>query len=1809
MDRDKNPHGYRIICTKEGPDQRAYFRSLDGQCLPGEVCVDEFSGTVHRAHCERQEYTSASPSKRRKTGSYSTLAKRFAAVSQDDVSLASNRYGLGPDKTPPADPRDKGPASRAIQQCTGTHADWAFVSSACHRTQKSTKYKAYKIMCSRRYKWQRQLGEDERNSVTVLSGICSPEEVCVDGRGFAGKAYCVRHELLIGMARDGLNAIAGSKPKEKLQASQNFDTDFQNLALRPVTADGKKQALINKRYKREMGTVIAQCPGQPQWHLVSSGCDPTNHRKFWVVCSEPVPIWHIPREVTHEGECTEREICVNSALGSSPNPIRGLEYHYYPVAKCVRLGDWAMSQRAYGVHVQIRRSRPVDRLSDQQEYLVKRGASSTPNGRFIKMCAGEHWDWPVVLSGCQGRDPRKYYTICAEPIPIWHIPEQVRSEGQCSEGEVCVDGRIIGGPIQGLESFEYFSAKCVQVSEGQGHAKPGENTTSGPRTPSPRPPQEHNPSPPTASSTPKHRSWDPKTPGTRRDGTALIPQHEIAKRKTKWRPINECPGNHNPRNWLLWTVSCDSKSPSRYTVVCKQRFLGIRGVHIYGQTISIRGGCKDNEICVQGRKPSTANCVSHEAFTKIAVDNTEDHQSTGKPLPMRHTSLAERGTLTGHRNWRPINQCTGARSHWPVDYSACDPAQGLRFYYFRCIEPNVTNGRVVARIIGSGRCEENEICVNDESKGVAHCVGHESFARMARILGSADRRVDMRSVQQPSFMQKRTGERPLEHCIGGSARWNVQSSSCNEDSPRSYSIVCSEPGTARLVKQTGECLPAEICVSGDANAPQNPKIEFPYRKHGIARCIPRPSFPDIAQRATQGKEDAKQRGANYTQAPQNQPMSRQEYQTQANQSQSNQSLAMPHLSLEKRTTSCFINKCPQPYEKWTAMTSGCVGDPRAYTIWCRSPGMSEFEPISGRCAEDEICISGLSTPGRLLRENEHPAVRMARCQKKISIVRMPELAIKRYKAHGRTQKRAPEKPIDGRLVNQCPEHSSWTVWSSACDPNKPRRYLIRCRNPNLSNFVHLAGQCSKNEICVSGFKGEVRPFPTGPSEYWHYGLAKCVKQDSFVQAVLAGKREEGVTTEQPNKLLSRRNNWRPIDQCPGHPTWEVHTSVCDPKDPRHYWITCTRPYKHSRAFRSAHPAEGTCLANEICVSAHSEPPPVSQAHQILFNDHGIAHCVKHEGFARIAKLYTKYNKKTNATQSETATVNAPRTELRKWKRDLTERANWRAITACPEGSGFLSSVCTAGTARKYSMACRSYLNLPQSLIHCTGECGEDEVCVSAGYSKVHLYQDYVKSHCVKHEGFARIAKVFQKYHKKPNVNATESTIQSTNTANRQEKRDLKPRTNWRRLDKCPGKPHLRVKTSFCNPENPRQYFVTCEYPISRGAGHQGLVHYFGECRDDEVCVSGYTVANPSSPYQGLVKDYGIAHCVNHDGFNRLAQLAQKYKAKAKSKGMEGQDMRNQNMKSQIIGSKTTESKMQKRNLEKRADWHHIDKCPEGYTSWKLITSVCDSKDARKYWIICHAPYTNGRYARTMISRQGECSKTEVCISGYRGAVPETPIAQNQVRDFGIAKCASQQSYVRIAKMVTERRKEEERKQHAKRASNQAGSKQIALPAVVETGSINISASSTQTADQHLRSPKQPMSRPLNVCPDAYRGWVVISSSCSLRGGSRRHYRVWCALLPYAFAGPHVWLEGECSNEEVCVPGAGGTETIPHPRGEKRNLINAKRAACVSIEKVSRIAKVMLDRKAKTRASSALTASGNTHDGWETAFEKAHIAED
>ncbi|MCJ1250404.1 hypothetical protein MMC30_007632 [Trapelia coarctata] len=1170
-------------------------------------------------------------------------------------------------------------------------------------------------------------------------------------------------------------------------------------------------------------------------------------------------------------------------------------------------------------------------------------------------------------------DPKKYYTVCAEPFPIWDIPEQVRTKGQCEDEEICVDGHFIGASIKGLENFVSFFAKCVPNLEGRASAMPSSDRTANPRTPSPPVPNEPNPRPPTVSSTSKQSLLDPKQPLLRPDSAALNTQHEFTKRNTKWRTIDACPGDYPASDWLFWKATCDLNSPRDYTIQCKQRIRGLEGVHICGQTVFLKGQCAMDEICFQKGNYPYAKCVSHDAFASIVAGATEDHKGIGKHLNTRQEfvakrgNLAERGNVTQQKNWRLINRCFGEHAHWPVDYSACDPAKGPRAYYFRCIEPNATKGQTPAKLLGTGRCEENELCLENEEKGVADCVKHESFVRIAQLF--------------------------------------------KKDPQKTRA---TETKTLATATATAKAAPSQLLAS---------------------------------------------------------------------RSQPTQNTTNLHRRLEKRILSRLINECPGPhYKGWEVLTSDCSGDrQRDYRIWCRSPNMVHVEPIEGRCLEEEVCVPGYSGPppsavtlGFAYAWDGHHGI--ARCVKHESFVRLARIATNRWKAHRGNQRRSLRGLADGRLLNQCPKDSRMAVWTSVCHPNESRKYFITCRNPHLANFVHRTGQCAENEICVSSHKGEVRLFPIRPSEYWQYGIAKCVKQESFVAAVLASRKNKEATTSQDKTLLSRQTNWRLINECPGKPHLPISNSACDPSHPRRWWVTC----EHHEISDIYGPGaigvdqiEGECEKDEVCVSGYTAPPPANPAHAFMFGLHGeygIARCVKHESFARIAELANKFKKMEIKKVSET-----------------------------------------------------------------------------------------------------------------------------------KQRRGLEERTNWRRLNECPGAAHLKVRTSACNAQHPRQYFITCEYPVPKGGGPQGIVYFFGECYDNELCVSGYAAADPTSPYQDLLRDHGIAHCVNHDGFNRIAQLVGKYKKKAASKRAASKGTK----------SKSMESKIQKRSLEKRNGWRRIDQCPEEFRGWTFMTSVCDSKDPRKYWIICHAPYTNGKYGPNIISRPGQCSETEMCVSGFTGTVPQTPIPAYQVRNFGVAKCCSQQSFVRIARMVTEHDEGKMGKDHVKRTTTRTGNNHMVLQAVVETASTKIPTPTNQgvgQTDPAPRSQKYALGLPLNVCPDQYRGWTVISSSCNTLSGRRKHFRMWCTQDPYALRARHARVQGKCADGEVCVPGAGGTEVIPDPRGRKHNLTTARRAACVSIQKISRIAKVLLDRKARVRGSSAPTAPGTVHNGPGTAFKGPETAE-
>lgn len=1338
METDRTSRGYRIICAKEGAGgagDTARFRFLDGQCPPEEVCADGISERVRRMHCERPKYPSDSPAKHRKIVSNSALVEKSETASHNLISLTGH---LGLNKISPAIPGKRSPSSRAIDRCP---PPWVFLSSACHHTSESTRYRAYKAVCSRQYLVRGPMGKTERSSVNVLSGNCLPEEICVDGHGLSAKAYCVRQDHLIGLAQDSLNVITKSGPAEKLHGTQRIGTDSQNLAVGPSMPDRKNHAPTNKRnslYKREGGTVIAQCPGQPRWHLVESGCDPANHRKYWAVCSEPVPIWHIPRQIIQEGECTEREICTRKALGGSANPIRGLEHYGYFEAECVKLVDWVMmGQTASGAHVLTKR--PNEILAGQQKPLDKRG---TANGRVIDICAGEHWDWPVVLSGCHESHPRKYYTICSEPIDLWDIPEQIRTKGQCGEGEICVSGHFLGASIKGLENFERFAAKCVRISEGQGAATASGDRTRDPRTPSPSSPREPNPRPPTASSTSKNKTQESKERFLPPDSAALKPRHDFAKRIIKWRPINRCPTKYPPADWLLWNVNCDPSSPRDYVMECKQRLRGVGPGHIYGRKVYLKGKCSENEICFQGRNPTSSKCVSHEAFADLVAGATEGNKDVGKPLNTRQVFLAKRnpqpvtGDLTGSKDRRPINHCSEARSHWSLVFSDCDSKKGLRDYFVMCMEPNGPKGRARETFLGSGRCEESEICVEDEAKGVANCVRHESFVRVAQSFGPDGKHAARYPTQPQRSLEKRVGGRLIDHCVGDIAHWAVLSSACDEHNPRTYWIVCIAPAMARLIMQTGECAAAEICVSGDANAPQNANIDFHYQNHGMARCVQQEISPKITQLATQGRKWRNQSMANHSYAAQSQrtpswsdTASSQlnlilQYEVQASQRQPDQRITTPHRPLDKRRVWRPINECPGPqHTGWTPLASDCTGDrERDYTIWCSSPNRFTTESIEGRCSEDEICVAGSSGPQHSGKAHAflfpgHGRHGFANCVKHEGFNRLAHLAPKKTstkksatkklvtqgaKAYSGNQKRAFERLFDGRPINQCPEDPRFTVWTSTCHPNEPQTYFISCRDPHLTNFIHRTGRCSEDEICVSGYEGERRSFPIRPSEYWHYGIAKCVKRGRFIAAVEASKWNEGATTNERKKLLSRQSNRRPINECPGAPYRPIVNSACDPNHPRRYFVTCERPEIseiYGPEVRGVEQRVGECEKDEVCVSGYHGPPPANVPNAFMHDWHrqyGIAHCVKHESFSRIGELIEKYKKmdlkkttetaKTETTKkTETAktaetmnkretvkknelvnkTETATKTLTTKQRRSLEERTNWRPINRCP----------------------------------------------------------------------------------------------------------------------------------------------------------------------------------------------------------------------------------------------------------------------------------------------------------------------------------------------------------------------------------------------------------------------------------------------------------------------------------------------------------------------------------------------------------------
>lgn len=1327
MGRDGTPRGYRIICTKEGPGRAgdtAQFRFIDGQCPPEEVYVDERFGRVRRMHCERPDYTSDSPAKRRKIISNSTLVKKSNTASHDLTSLTGH---LGLNNVSPATPEKGSPSSRAIDRCP---PPWAFLSSACHDTSEGPSYRAYKVVCSLQYKVRGPMGKKERSSINVLSGTCLPEENCVDRHGHSAMAYCLRQDHLIRLAQSGLDVIAKSSTAEELQGTQKTGTDVHNLAVGSSVAYRKDHAPINQRnslYKRESGTIIAQCPGQPRWLLVASGCDTANHRKYWAVCSEAVPIWHIPHEIIREGACTEREICMSEAFDGPANRIRGLEHHYHTVAKCSKLVDWAMmGQTVNGAHVPTKRSNAV--LAGQQTLLEKRG---TANGRVIDICAGEQWDWPVVLSACHERDPKKYYTICSEPLDLWDLPEQIRTEGQCREGEICVNGRITGASVKWLENFERFAAKCIRISEGQGAAMASGDRTPNPRTPSPPFPREPNHRPPTASSTYKNKTQESKERYLPPDSAALKRRHDFAKRIIKWRPINRCPMKYPPADWLLWDVNCDPSSPRNYVMECKQRVKGVGPGHVYGQKIYLKGHCSEDEICVQGRYPTSSKCVSHEAFADLVTGATEGIKDVGKPLKTRQISLANRsrlpgsGDLTGNKNWRPINQCSEARSHWPVVSSNCDSEKGLRDYVFMCLELNAPKGHIPKKFLGSGRCEDSEICVQDEGKGEATCVSHESLVRLAQLFRPRGKFAAGRPAQPQTTLERRAGRRLIDHCVGDIARWAVRSSACDEQDPRTYWIVCISPTTARLRIQTGECAPSEICVPGDENAPQNTKIESQYRNHGMARCVQQEISPDIAQLATQGGKWRNQSLADQFHAAQtqrtpirsdttsSQPNPSSQHEAQANQTQPDQSITTPHRPLDKHKVSRPINECPGFQHKgWTPLASNCTGDrERDYTIWCSSPNRFTIISIEGRCSEDEICISGSSGPQS--SDNVHAFLfpghnrrGFAKCMKHEGFIRLAQLATEKSatkklatnklgtkgaKAHSGKQKRALESLVDGWPINQCPEDPRFTVWTSTCHPHEPRTYFITCRIPHLANFIHRTGRCSEDEICISGYTGEVRSYPIRPSEYWHYGIAKCVKREKFIAAVEASKGNEGAATNERQRLHSRQNNRRPINECPGAPYRPIVNSVCDPNHPRRYFVTCEKPEIseiYGPEVRGVEQRVGECEKDEVCVSGYNGPPPANVPDAFMHDWHrqyGIAHCVKHESFSRIGELVEKYKKMDLKKSTETATTpetmkktetikenesvkkteTATKTRTRKERRSLEERTNWRPIDRCP----------------------------------------------------------------------------------------------------------------------------------------------------------------------------------------------------------------------------------------------------------------------------------------------------------------------------------------------------------------------------------------------------------------------------------------------------------------------------------------------------------------------------------------------------------------
>ena len=1116
--------------------------------------------------------------------SKSNLVKKSDTTLQDHTLLAREKRRLGPDINPPGTSMRQKPSSRAINQCTGDHPGWAFISSACHLTRTGTKYRAYKTLCSRQYKVRGPMGEVVRSRIKVLSGHCLPEEICVDGYGPSGKAFCVRQDLLIGMAQNGLTVLSQSKATQESHPAQKIGTSYQDMDPAPSRADRKKHALMgksNRLYKRGYGTIIDQCPGKPDWHVALAGCHAASHRKYWVVCSEPVPIWQIPREISLEGTCGQGEICINTVLHDSTKPTPGLENHYYSVARCVKLADWALYPAARGMHVHMRRSRPANRLANHQKALNRRTASSTASERLIKICAGELWNWPVVLSACNSDHPRKYYTVCAEPIPIWHIPKQVRTEGQCDQEEICVDGHRVGGPIKGLEHFEFFFAKCVQISDRQGSASPSIDRSSDARTPPLHFLSSPNPRPPTASSTSKPKSLD----DDQTDGTAKNPQHGITKRNAKWHTIYSCPGDYSTEHWLFWRATCDPNSPRDYTIQCMQRINGAAGALIYGQMVFTKGQCSEDEICFQGHSRYSTKCVSHEAFASIAKDAIEGHNGAGKSLIARHIPLEEHGNLSGwvnltsQKNWHQVKRCFGDHAHWPVGLSAYDVGKGLRAYYFRCTEPDTNKGQARGSSQGASHCENNELCVGDEAKGIAD--------------------LDKKCPQKTKATETQT--------------------------------------------------------VGTANAAQTQPAQSQSYK------------------------------------PASQPTSSPENEPPASLSHPKQRIRTPRRLLGERDLSRLINECPGPHHiGWEAMTSDCIkGRNRDYRIWCKSPDLLLYISVHGRCSEDEVCLSDYSEPPSTVevKDFKHAWYRqhgMARCVEHESFTRLAAVATTRTKAQSGHGKRSLEGPIGGRILNQCPEDSRMTVWTSVCHPNEPRKYFITCRNPQLANFIHRISQCSEDEICVSGYRGEVRPFPIRSSEYQYYGLAKCVKQERLVAAVLASKRNEGFTTSNPKRLLSRQLNWRPINQCPHGPHIPIIYSVCDPNHPRRYLVTCIAYGHHVRIEQRG----GEYEKDEVCVSGYTDPIPINPVEAFLQGHdgrYGIANCVKHESFARIAQLANKSRKmgikKTGGMKktehmkrmelmnklegTQTTEAGKKKTQVTKQGRNLEKRTYWHPISICP----------------------------------------------------------------------------------------------------------------------------------------------------------------------------------------------------------------------------------------------------------------------------------------------------------------------------------------------------------------------------------------------------------------------------------------------------------------------------------------------------------------------------------------------------------------